>query len=374
MLPYPTQLHSRLNPSNPILGILDRPPYAATQVLDPLNVDDFMQHLPNLTDSGQLDAILDKLALIVKHFDKAIYDSIPHSFAALRDFDFLISSANIITIHSHKHVQGLESILETLGISADHNPRGCNFTYGLFNPVDSRIRTFTGLSEESTFIHAIQQGTRNLDDALLTLSQLSTVPIDSEDFEFLTAEFTGQFDSMIPAVVQVLKTVTAEVFSHKIVKFFIPLDINGKTYPGITGAQAQNIGIDFIIFGVDLREEPYISYISENLAAMLPFHKLVIDQTLQQLQHTSLLSKIYRDLESRDKINSIQATRSLDALQYFLQRVLSFRMVHRRLAAKSLPLRKVESGSGGYNLDLLDYLIFRTREAKHSIDEIKARL
>jgi hypothetical protein len=236
------------------------------------------------------------------------------------------------------------------------------------------MRTFTGLSEESTFIHTIQEGTGNLDDALLTLRQLSMVSFDSEDFEVLTTELIEQFNCMIPAVVRVLQTVAAEVFSRRIVKFFIPLDINGKTYPGITGAQVQNIGIDFIIFGVDLQEELYASYVSENLAAMLPFHKAVIDQTLHRLQYMSLLSKLSRDADRRDKCDSTQAIRSLDSLQHFLQRVLSFRMVHRRLAAKNLPLRKAGRGSGGYNLDLLDYLILQTREAMHRIDDIKARL
>lgn len=357
-----------------VYGAFDRPPYAETQALDPFNVDNFMKTLPGLTRSRQLDVILSKLNYIVKNFDWSICQSIPHSFAALRDFDFMIASAHVIEANSYKRVQGLEEILEALGLFTDHNPRGCNFTYGLFNPEDDRMRVFTGLNEERVFIHAVQGGTKNLDNSLLTLRQLSMMRVDSEDFEVLANDLTIQFDSMIPAVVEVLQNVPAEVFSLNIVNFFIPLDINGKTYPGITGAQIQNIGIDFIIYGADLHDEKYSSYVSRNLTAMLPFQKMVINQTLQQLQHTSLLNKINRVIDGEETINSAQTIKSLNSLQRYLKRILSFRWAHRKLALINLPLRKTERGSGGYALDFLDYLIHRTQQASHRIDEIKGKI
>jgi monodechloroaminopyrrolnitrin synthase len=374
MMPsHPTQPHPGVKLLESLPCMPDRPPYAQAQALDPLDVDEFMQQLPGLTESRQLDTILNRLALVVRRLDERIYRSVASSFAALRDLEFMIASASILSANSHKQVQGLESVLEALGSFVDHAPRGCTFTYGLFNPDGARMRTFTGLDEERTFIRAIQQGTRHLDDGLVAVGTLSTVPIDSEDFEALTVQLTTEFESMVTAVVQVLRCVTADIFSGKIVTFFVPLDINGKVYSGITGAQVQNIGIDYLLFGADLKDERYIHYVSENMTAMLPFHRSVISGTLHQLKFRSLLAKLNGDVDCTG-INCIQATRSLDSLRYFLQRVLSFRMVHRRLAVDNLPLRPIEKGSGGYNLDHLDFLILQTRHATRRIAELKAKL
>jgi len=355
-------------------GNPDRPPYTESQALDPLGVDRFMQILPDLTRSGQLDVILNKLRFITENFDQSNCASIPHCFAALRDFDFLITSAHVLGANSYKGIQRLQEILEVLGRLTDHNPRGCNFTYGLFNPEDDRMRTFTGLNEERIFIHAIQKGTKGLDDSLLTLKRLSMVRVDSRDFEYLTDEITIQFAPMLPAVVEVLRKITPEVFSRQIVRFFVPLDINGKTYPGITGAQIQNVCIDLIVYGANSYSEQYYSYAARSLASMLPFQQSITRQILQQLQQTSLLNKIERDIALCENIDSAQAITSLNSLQRFLRKILRFRWAHRRLAQKNLPLRKKELGSGGYALDLLDDLIQITRIASLRIDQVKADL
>jgi len=353
---------------------VDPPVYADVQMLDPLNIDSFMKVLPDITRSKRMDLILNELKDIVIYFDNHIYDSVPHAFAALRDLDFIITSIHTIEANSYKKVRGLEEILEALGHTTNHSPRGCNFTYGLFNPQNDRMRTFTGLNEERRFIHAVHEGTKSLDESLLTLQELSILPIDSERFEILARTLTAQFDSMVPAVVDVMKSVPPEVFSLQIVTFFVALDVSGKLYTGITGAQIQNVAIDFLLYGVDLQDQRYLSYASRNLAAMLPFQKAIVYKTLQKLQCRSLLSKLDDDTLEGSLVNTDQAIKSLDSLQYFLKRILSFRWVHRKLAITNLPLRGTERGSGGYTLDFLEYLIYRTQEAVQHVEELQNRI
>src|SRR5688572_31528849 len=119
------------------------PVYTTIQGLDPLRVDDFMILLPEITKNKKNDLILEKLSDIVRQLDPKIFEKIPHAYAALRDLDFLIGSANELESKSYKKVEGLEDILEKLGDVTDHFPRGCNFTYGLMNPDGERMRLFT---------------------------------------------------------------------------------------------------------------------------------------------------------------------------------------------------------------------------------------
>jgi monodechloroaminopyrrolnitrin synthase len=352
---------------------LEPPPYADVQALDPLGVDEFMARLPRFTALRQLDIILSRLTTIVSQFDVAMLHNIPMCFAVLRDLDFIISSAHALERASYKRVTGLEGLLEVLGRATDHSPRGCNFTYGLFNPSNNRMRTFTGSDEERTFICAVQSGTRCLDDALVTLRDLAVSRIDSADFVSLISKLESQFELMVSAVVDVFRRVPPEVFSGRIVKFFDPLDVNGKSYQGITGAQVQNIGIDFILYGVEIRDQTYVDYACRNLSAMLPFQKAVISQALTWLDHASLLTRISTEISAR-KVDAARAEESLAYLDRFLTKILSFRAAHRRLASLNLPLRPIERGSGGHSLELLDYLIERTQEARSRVRAMRAQV
>lgn len=349
-------------------------PYDEVQALDVLQVDKFMQSLPAVTSQGKLDPILAVLYQTVRDFNKETLSDIPSCLAALRDFDFLITCAHRIEKQSYKRIDGLEALLQDLGCSARHRPRGSNFTYGLFNPEDQRMRTFTGRTEERSFIHAVQRGTRYLDNSLLVLEKLASTMVTSCQFELLAQELVFQFESMIPAVVDVLRTVPPEVFSLKIVPFFSPLDIGGEMVPGITGAQIQNVVIDYIFFGMDIDDSDYLSYVQTNLAAMLPFHIRVLRRTTDQLHGTSLLSKVQRDVACNGAVDRDQATRSLMTVQHYLRRVLSFRHVHRKLASTNLPMRAQHRGSGGYGLDFLDYLINQTQEASRRVERMRLEL
>lgn len=353
-------------------GKIDRPPYTEVQSLDPLNVDDFMVKLPSITKAKQLDKILAKLTSIVSLLDKSILSSTLQGYAALRDFDFLISSADRLSPKSYKSVHGLENILERLGRLTEHTPRGCNFTYGLFNPEDERMRTFTGLEHERLFIKSVQEGSAKLDDGLIIARQLSETEIDSINFTILSNEITAHFEHMTKSVVTVYRNIPPKVFSEQIVIYFSPLDINGTEYIGITGAQIANIALDLIVFGASLEEHTYRNYVERHLPSMLPFHKMVINQALENTQGVSLLQHIHNNVKCKNSISRAQCLSSLDALQKYLKRVLSFRNVHRKLAMQSLPLREIHKGSGGHTHDLLEYLICKTRNASCFIDIIKS--
>ena len=349
------------------------PPYEAVQALDPLGLDRFLKVLPVVTEEGRLDPILVMLTRAVHRADAELLRQPEAALAGLRDLDFLIGSAHRIAAGSYKRVVGLEAFLDDLGRWADHAPRGCNFTYGLCNPPGDRMRRFTTTPEEPRFIRAIQDGTGQLDRILLALDAMSADPVDHADFAANAAHLAAWFDHMTAANRAMLRTMPPEVFTHRIVVFFGPLDINGRTYPGITGAQNHNCAIDYLLFGADSSDPAYLGYASSNLGALSPFHRRLLRSSLERLGGGSLLARIGADLR-RDDLDAATASTSLRHLDRFLTAILSFRAVHRRLAVAHLPMRPRRTGSGGFDLGLLDLLIRDTRDARSRVRTMQAGL
>jgi hypothetical protein len=349
------------------------PPYGAVQALDPFGLDRFLAILPSLTEKRSLDPILAVLARAVRAADPSVLRHPDAAIAALRDLDFLINSAHRITTGSYKGVAGLEPLLDDLGRWADHAPRGCNFTYGLCNPAGERMRRFTTTREETDFIHAIQEGTGHLDRILLALDAMTGSRADQTVFAANAAGLAGWFGHMAKASAAMHRAMPPDVFTHQIVVFFGPLDINGRTYSGITGAQNHNCAIDYLLFGADSSDPAYLDYASNNLAALSPFHRRLLRGGLDRLGGASLLGRISTDLR-RDDIDEKAAAASLRHLDRFVTAILSFRAVHRRLAVAQLPMRPARRGSGGFDLGLLDLLIRYTRDARTRVRTMQSTL
>ena len=68
----------------------------------------------------------------------------------------------------------------------------------------------------------------------------------------------------------------AEVFSGEIVSCFVPLDIGGACYQGVTGAQTLNVTIDYLLWGVESQDDTYRAYAQANLGEQLPPHRELV--------------------------------------------------------------------------------------------------
>jgi Domain of unknown function (DUF1864) len=349
------------------------PPYEAVRALDPFGLDPFLEVLPVLTEERRLEPILVMLTRAVHGADAAVLRRPEVAIAALRDLDFLINSAHRVSAGSYKRVPGLESLLDHLGRWADHVPRGCNLTYGPLNPSDARMRRFTTTGEETRFIHAIQEGTGQLDKILLALDAMAASRVDDTVFANHAARLAGWFDRMATANKALLRTMPPEVFTGRIVVFFGPLDINGRIYPGITGAQTQNCAIDYLLFGAGSSDPTYLDYAHRNLAALSPFHRRLLRGGLECLGGSSLLGRIEADLRRGD-LDAGTAAASLRHLDRFVTAILSFRAVHRRLAVANLSMRPTPKGSGGFDVKLLDLLIHHTCDARARVRSMQAGL
>jgi hypothetical protein len=331
---------------------------------DPLGLDDvFRQPVPVV--DRPVEELLGLLAEIVPVGSRSACSDPPAALAALRDLDFLLCAVHRREPLAYKTVPGLEPLLIRLGRSTRQPPRGTNTTYALCNPLDDRMRLFTGLREEHMFIRELAQGLRGLDDVLNRLAVLATHPVDSPEALEATGGLAPAWEPMVATTVMMLRRMPPEVFSGRIVPNFATLDIGGASYQGVTGAQNLNIAIDYLIWGVEMpADSRYHPYARTNLEQQLPAHRELVAEVLDRTDGASLLTHIERQLAAAPHGDWRTARTVLTHIADVLRRISTFRAVHRQLAALNLPLRATKTGSGGHTLDLLDLLAASTTKAR----------
>jgi monodechloroaminopyrrolnitrin synthase len=334
--------------------------------LDPIGFDPIAQQLPKLIADKKLGEILRHLRVAAAQ--PGLHDDPVVALAALRDLEFLLTVAHFLCPHSYKSLHGLEARLLHLGRVARHAPRGSVFTYGVCNPLDARMRTFTGTDEERLFIRGLHAALLGLDDVLKALSELSALPIDSADAAAHVTAMHEGWEPMVTAVVEMRRHMPPELFSGRIVPFFGSLDIAGHNYDGNTGAHMPTVAIDWILHGAESADPTYRRYVEHNLAALRPHQRRWVDNVLPAADSGALLSRLKAQIAAGVR-NPAQAASNMAGLQRLLARVGAFRKVHLRLAADNLPLRPSPTGSGGHDLSLLEDLTDRTHTARHEIQD-----
>lgn len=344
--------------------------------LDPLGLDEFYR-LGSPVMGRDVHALLDWLAGAVHRASSASVDAAlqtrPAALAALRDLEHILCAAHTAEPCSYKRVAGLEQLLQRLGTIAGHPPRGSSTTYFLANPLDERMRLFTGLDEERMFVTELAIGLQGLDDILCRLGVLVDSAIDTPEAAAATQDLSSLWEPMVGATVAMLRRMPPEVFSGRIVTCFIPLDIAGAQYQGITGAQVLNCGIDYLLWGVESTNAMYLPYARTNLGEQLPRHRELIADIVDHAGGVSLLTHLERQLTAGVR-DGMTAAAVLEHLASLLRRISTFRKAHLRVAAMNLPLRETATGSGGHPIELLEMLAAATQQARERLRQLRSLL
>lgn len=332
------------------------------QELDPLGLDSFFRRCGAVVRQ-RLDSLLGALTAATREASGRPL-TLAEALAALRDFDFLLCAVELAEPLAYKRVPGLETLLQELGSTAGHIPRGSVLTYGLCNPLDERMRLFTGRGEERSFVTELTTGMRGLDTVLRGLIALADHPVDSSDAVAGAQQLEAAWEPMIKAAVAMLRTMPPEVFSGEIVSCFVPLDIGGTHYQGVTGAQTLNVTIDYLLWGVESQDDTYRAYAQANLGDQLPPHRELVAHALDRTGGVSILTHIENQLAGGAVRDPVAAETVLQHLESLLRRIGTFRTAHRRLADLNLPLRPTPTGSGGHTVALLEILASSTFHAR----------
>jgi len=352
-------------------GQLQTLPYESVQALDPLGLDTLLSTLPTMVEGRELARILVALADAVAAMRRLAAPNKLAAFAALRDFEFLLASAHYLSPESYAQVTGLEEVLGRLAAVTETVPRGSVYTYGPCNPSGSRMRTYTATPEEQLFVTGLQASVRGLDQILRNLARIMTTPLDTLEFAEAAAAMRTELEPTITANRDMVRRMPPELFSRRIVVFFGPLDIGGHTCPGNTGAHMPTVGIDYLIFGVSA--ERYKTYAETNLRAMLPQQRTLVRDAVRRSNGRSMIERL-EDEVKRGVAHPKLANESLSELDGFLRRYGTFRRIHLYLARTNLPLRPIQTGSGGHDLSVLDRILSLTDETRMRVKAMRKRI
>lgn len=319
--------------------------YEIVRMLDPLVVDEQIHDLPHLNDRADVDAIRNITYQAVDRIEGTDLDPAA-STAALRDLDFLLSSALRHGADFIVEEPRVERLLLRLGEQACMIPRGTVSTYALANPRGERERSFTGSPEERLFIESVRSGAEDVEASLIAyVEQGQIAGLDS---------MADGIQTMIDSIIKVKRGITPAYFTGELRPYFEPLTIGGETYAGSGGAQLQFVAVDYLLWGADCTDSVYQDYFKDNVRYLSPEQRELMRRAIDANGGQSLVSLV---AESHDKELAAKATIVLQGLK-------KFRYPHRKLARDNFAIRPQGSvGSGIYTADILDVLLDETMAA-----------
>lgn len=339
------------------------PSYEEIARRDPLGLDPVMQALPILNERGDLDGIKEATVYASRILQDRELIERADALAVIRDVDFLTSSMLRHGENPFDHVPKLEESLIRAGSVANTVPRGTVFTYAAANPSGERRRSFTGSTEEDTFISAVTRSVVALDGSVDKMGGISPITTDQQLQRILTGS-SEAMDEMVRSIVEVKRVVSPEYFTFNMRPYFESLEIGGRSYTGSGGAQIQLVAIDFMLWGCEDTDPDYLKFFEENLQYLTPTQQRSLEQYLRTNGNQGIVSLV-ADSASYD--NSTRQS-AVD----LLRKVKKFRYPHRKVAQDNFRLRPDDAvGSGSYKPDILDVLISKTQLAIERVEESK---
>jgi hypothetical protein len=335
--------------------------------LDPLHADGLFRILPHLNASAH---DVGQLVQVTKDYlpgEETLHTmSSLEAMAILRDLGMLASSLRRHGMEPREYIPGLERIFLMCGEKAGTVPRDTVFSYGPQNPPGERQRRFTPLSEERMFIASFTECMFQLDLAIDLLLQAKNTSIADPTFAPLCERSLQAFELLTKGMVEVRRNISAATFTFVIRPYFDPYQIGGRLLAAPGGTQIPILLIDQILWGSGCEDSTYQDYLVENIFYTLAKYRTLSHMLVGQV---SLVQLAEQEMLRYNVTDSVVA--SLHALRTYLNRIMAFRYVHLAAARDSFALRsETDSGSGGYKLDILDFLLRKTQYAKHAIDEL----
>ncbi len=334
--------------------------------IDPLGADPVMVFLPRWNETGNLEEIIHATTQLIH--SSTMPTNRTEAMAGLRDLGMFAGSLRRHGYEPVEYVMGLEEVLLRYGGIADGVPRDTFFSYTLGNPSGERRRRFTNLPEEEIFISSLSKGLVAQQETLLRLVEVYSLDLKSSIFSERIEEAIANFDGNVHAMADVYRSISPDVFTNQMRPFFDPIKVQDREYLAPAGSQMPMLLIDYLLWGSNDNSEEYRNFFNHTLP-YLPKECRELS-TLISLQG-SLLSRVKVHLERKEPTTDEKI--SLDSIIKFINRVIAFRRPHMSIAEANFKLREPEAvGSGGYSMEILEYLFGKTVEARDILRGIVA--
>lgn len=323
--------------------------------LDPLGFDQYLTDIPqynNVGDTGELVRLLYK---IIPHPDKLENYNYLEAAAVMRDLGIIMGSLKRFDIEPVEVVPELDYILAELAETSGMPPRDTLLHYTFWNPQGSRLRTYTGTSDEKELIQSVRMAMPTLEKAIFKLQTLQQIsPLDSE-YKTICIKARENFEDMIKGILHARSHVSPVFFAKELRLYFDPIQLYGKIFLGPGAVEMPVFVFDHILWSNDTQSEDYIKFKETYLPYTIPSIREVYEDTSA---HPNLITQMIEQLNCYYSDETLQ----LNSLELYklCQTLKKFRMPHKQVADRVYQAqegKKREVGSGGYTTDVLQQII-----------------
>lgn len=324
--------------------------------LDPLYADEKFKLLPDLNRNRNTKELIIMLSGILPSVPEILQFDYYQAVAAVRDIGMVLGSLKRHGIEPEYSVADLAVKLNLLGEKTDLPPRDTLIHYTVWNPDGERLRTYTGTDDEKHLIESVKIAMAPLVQAIKDIRDLYFIAPDSEEFSILCEKVKENLEKMVKAIVHAKKNVSTYYFATELRLYFDPITLDGQEYLGPGAVEMPLFVFDHILWGADCDEEEYVKFRNTYLPYVLPEMRVIFKEFSGS---KSLLTKISSILDKADSFdqNMLQSLKRLKELCLLLK---SFRMPHKKMADESYSHEGEttrQKGSGGYQTDILAYII-----------------
>ncbi len=298
------------------------------RVEDPLLIDDKLDQIKNQIALRDAQSLAEIISIHTPTMATVDSYSLPSKIAALRDLGFLVAAYHTIEPDPQICPETTE-VLVRLGSELGMPPRDTLYTYSVWNPSNSRRRSFTNSMQEETFISSITDWSNSLHAGLIGLMALNTEQLNvTED---VTEGLAYSFRQMQQAMVNVRQSITSEWFYQTLQPYFKNISIAGESYEPPSGAHMNLLLMDHLLWGADSTDTIYTNYRNHNLAYLPEGYKRLVTE--------ENASSIYTLLKTKYEAGETPAKHVLSTLLDISTAIVSFRRVHLALAKEMLEIK-----------------------------------
>ncbi|MFF8848071.1 monodechloroaminopyrrolnitrin synthase PrnB family protein [Streptomyces sp. NPDC015127] len=332
---------------------------------DPLRLDAFFTRLPELNSKGDSGAILHE----ARNLDLSVYTArqanLADSIAAMRDLGMMVCSLNRHGVSAPGNISGLSDAMLGIAERTGMIPRETVLHYCWWNPEGDRQRMFTGATAERSLISSTASSLPAVESAARITATLIDVAPSEPGYSILCSEAVDQLARLSNSVHLPSSGLDARHFADELRHYFLPAEVGHGTYHSAAAAQIPLYLVDQAVWGSD-QTDPHIQLLWEDLALYgLPVWR----SSFRKLsQAPSLVHRMAAALRGPSSSSSV-VHNSATSLMSLIRTLIEFRGRHRRLVrtAYERDSRFYHQGSAGATPELIDQLLFATRECIESI-------
>jgi monodechloroaminopyrrolnitrin synthase len=329
--------------------------------LDPLNADPKLQRLPEINARRDINTIVRTIEEIIPTIEAIELQTQNESIATMRDLGMLVGSLKRHGVEPIEAIPKLEPILVALSQRTNMIPRDTFLHYIVWNPKGARQRKYTAYDAENHLIASGSIAVPKLEAAIANLVDLHFTSIDAPEFVEICNQCATNLMGMVEAIVYAIKNISRHCFATELRPYFDPILVQGQEYLGPGAVEMPLFIFDHLLWSADRNEELYQQFQQDFLPYCLPKYRQLYANFQNQ---PSLITKFCTYI-ANNQVNSA-VIEAANIILGFFKILIKFRKPHIKVVTQAythIENHVRDSGSGGYQSSMLNYITTLTEKA-----------